>query len=83
MNMKIAAFAAATALFLAVPYAQAQQASDSQSALAQAPAAEQQRHQRIFGTTPDRSCIDGACSRTAPKIKPPAPTPASGAPKSP
>jgi hypothetical protein len=83
MNMKIAAFAAAAVLILAVPYAQAQQASDSDSALAQASAIEQQRHQRVFGTTPDRTCIDGACTKGPAKTTTPAPKPAGGAPKSP
>jgi hypothetical protein len=84
MNVKIAAFTAAAVLILAVPCARAQQDPDSQSALANAPAAEQQRHQRVFGTTPDRICIDGACTAkppSPPKAPPktPASTPTTGA----
>jgi hypothetical protein len=80
MNMKNVAFAAAAVFILSVPHARAQQAPDSTSALAQAPAPEQQRHQRIFGTTPDLTCIDGACSRkpaTSSQTKAPAQAPAS------
>lgn len=70
MDMKIAAFAAAAVL-----------ASNAQGALAQqAPAFDQERHQRVFGTTPDLVCIDGACTRapTIPRVtQAPAPTPAS------
>jgi len=80
MNMKVSAFAAAAVLFLTVPVVHAQTAAVSQDAAAQqAPTPDQERHQRVFGTTPDLNCIDGACVRrpTVPNSTPaPAQTPA-------